>query len=137
MTLISTMAHALIQQQQQRNTPFRIKRSLCNTFGGCGAKRSIQPDRLYIGGRNGIDPATDKEAFFSHKKEPNAVLIAEILNDLLEYMQANEGNKRGKHVFMVADHPSESKVSYGIPPQAASNEGDLQEAQVIYPRVSE
>lgn len=129
------MAHAFIQQQQ-RNAPFRIKRSLCNTFGGCGAKRSIQSDRLYIDGRNEIDPANDKEASFSHKKEPNALLIAEILHDLLDYMQANEENRRAKHAFMVAENPSESKVSYRLPPQGANAEGDLQEAQVIYPRIT-
>lgn len=111
---------SLSQQQQLQEQ--HIKRSLCNTFGGCGAKRSIQPGYRNIVARNGPD-LSDRDAAFQRKQEANALSIAEIINDLLDYMQMNENYNRGKYAFMVSK-PSKANGA----PQV--NEGASQELQV-------
>lgn len=108
---------------QQRDAAFRFKRSLCNTFGGCGAKRSIQAQNRYIGGRNAAD-MSDKGALYQQKKESTAQLVAEIFNDLLEYMQTNEKYKSGKYVIVLPKLGGDGS-------SLSSSEEDIQELQVV------
>lgn len=71
-----------------------FKRSLCNTFGGCGAKRSIMP---HLGGqRIGDDIAAEER-----RPETNAKLISEIIEDIVEHLQRDQNYRQGKYVMFV------------------------------------
>lgn len=98
---------------------------MCNTFGGCGAKRSINSDRLSTLERNGDLDEFDREAsLIQRQKETNAILVAEILNDLVEYLQTSEGNRRRKRVAMTSTKHNANANAEAM----LANEGDFQEA---------
>lgn len=134
-----------------------LKRSLCNTFTGCGAKRSPQaqqpqPSGYELLGSRGvnygissgsmstnIDAGDRSKLSTQSKKEANASLIAEILNDLSEYLRLNENYWQGKYVVLVStkqitDNSQLNPSSFAVIGSGGQiqqlNPNDLQEVQM-------
>lgn len=102
-----------------------MQRSLCNTFGGCGGKRSLQqqsqqvpdyvrsiqvgPGEFEDGTLAAAAAASNKQSslptagsFGGSRRQPSASALAEVINDLLDYMKNSERYKRGKYVLILA-----------------------------------
>lgn len=91
--------------------PFlQSKRSLCNTFGGCGAKRSTQQLQRLDYFNPGMDnPSIEaKELPLKSSRESNPELVAEVLSDLFDYLHRKEMDKQGKYVVLFTRHPDGS-----------------------------
>lgn len=82
---------------------------MCNTFGGCGAKRSPIQQQLYLTDTfvDGI-PNNQPETEAQTGKASNTELIAEILADLISYLERKENDKVGKYVVVFTKQPDGS-----------------------------
>jgi hypothetical protein len=87
-----------------------LKRSLCNTFGGCGTKRSLEPSR-FSSYRIG-DEASEEQRY-----EADAKMISEILEDIIEHLKKDPNYQQGKYVMLV---PKRTTKSDQIPQQQLS-----------------
>lgn len=106
-----------------------MKRSFCNTFGGCGSKRSLQQRQAgYAFGS--ANPNSDTTNTQEYKKESSASLVAEILSDLVEYLQSNEKYRQGKYVVMVPKQHADVPINQQANSMASGGTGDLQELQL-------
>lgn len=98
------------QPSPKKPPTIQIKRSLCNTFGGCGAKRSLQHSLGYESSTSENWPYEKDSLLLSSassptipmtKKDSSAQLVAEILSDLMDYLERNEKFRQGKYVVVV------------------------------------
>lgn len=110
----------------------RVPRSLCNTFGGCGGKRSLQrrqinsqsqqvPDFVRSIQVGPTDTPVSIAELLAHdasgdvqqqaadtaqnnnrgRRNPTVGAMAEVIRDLVEYMQNSERYKQGKYVLLL------------------------------------
>ena len=81
-------------RNHQSPTGRLLKRSLCNTFGGCGTKRSIDSPR-FSGYRIG-DEASEEQRY-----DADAKMIGEILEDIMEHLKRDQNYQQGKYVMLM------------------------------------
>lgn len=76
-----------------------VKRSLCNTFTGCGRKRSAYTHQAILEA-----PSTKAFARQQQAKRDESKLVAEALTNLIEYLRVNDPNRVTKYLVPAPRH---------------------------------
>lgn len=124
----------LLAIRVQKAPSYHYKRSLCNTFGGCGAKRSLPAPPGYFGVINTPDGSSDKESLVQqqNKRDQNLPYLAnEIPGELMASPDISSRYRQPvKFVVLVPKQPAYDGNNVGPINQASVEPADIQELRV-------